>query len=603
MYLLTQSRKKKGKVYKYYSVARSYREGKKVHTEILHRVGKLSDEAASQMKAILKLQSGKRPSVTSLQEIVFSDHWRYLDVATLDYIWERWGLSSVFDASSRDGGVSSCAIAKLLVFNRCLSPGSKAYAARWVKKTALDHILDIDCSKVNDDKIYHELPKLEARKNQLESHIFKSIKRDSPESLDIVFYDLTTSHFEGSRCPLGRPGRTKNCGFKSHKINLSLIVTQDGLPFSWEVLPGDTAEVSTIEEKVAACKARFGIEKINWSTQPDKRSVDLVFDRGMVSEDNLKRIEQAGYHYTSALDKNQIPSIPGLDIEVFKGEDSDRIIGGLTEASFKKYDYNLYFREFVADKRYVVGFNPALFEEERKARRERIERLLAFVREKNEALAKANKSINEKTLSRAVYTRMKGLGRLYDFVLEPKTLNRVKDAVRGSSKTIHSFEIKLIAKTEKLEQAKLLDGLCAFITNNKEQEAGLYLYAAERVIESYRAKDKIEKAFCNIKSFIEFNPIYVFKEAHVRAHYTLCVLAYLLNIVITNQVREATSLRSSLAIYEELSGGIIGHFRTPADPEGVKKLKSPTPLQKSILSALGCEYLINPKHIERLLAP
>ena len=591
MYLLTQTREKKGKVYKYYSVARSYREGKKVHIEILHRVGKLSDEAASQMKAILKLQSGKGPSVTSLQEIVFSDHWQYLDVATLDHIWERWGLSSVFDASSRDGGVSSCDIAKILVFNRCLSPGSKAYAARWVRKTALDHILDIDCSKVNDDKIYHELPKLEARKNQLESHIFKSIRRDSPESLDIVFYDLTTSHFEGSRCPLGRPGRTKNCGFKSHKINLSLIVTQDGLPFSWEVLPGDTAEVSTIEEKVVACKVRFGIERIN-----------LVFDRGMVSEDNLKRIEQAGYHYTSALDKNQIPSIPGLDLDLFKEEDSAKIIGVLTEASFQKYDHDLYFREFVADKRYVVGFNPALFEEERKARRERIERLLAFVREKNEALAKARKSINEKTLSRTVYTRMKGLGRLYDFVLESKTLKRAKDASGSSSKTIHSFEIKVIPKTEKLEQAKLLDGLCAFITNNKEQEAGLYLYAAERVIGSYRAKDKIEKAFCNIKSFIEFNPIYVFKEAHVRAHYTLCVLAYLLNIVITNQVREATSLRSSLAIYEELSRGIIGHFRTPADPEGVKKLKNPTPLQKNILSALGCEYLINPKHIERLLA-
>ncbi len=179
MYLLAQSRKKKGKVYKYYSVARSYREGKKVHTEILHRVGKLSDEEASQMRAILKLQSGKVPSLTSLHEIIFSHHWQYLEVATLDHIWERWGFSSVFDASSQDGGVSTCDIAKILVFNRSLSPGSKAYAARWVRKTALDHILDIDYVKVNDDKIYHELPKLEARKNALESHIFKRMGSDN----------------------------------------------------------------------------------------------------------------------------------------------------------------------------------------------------------------------------------------------------------------------------------------------------------------------------------------------------------------------------------------------------------------------------------------
>ncbi len=406
-----------------------------------------------------------------------------------------------------------------------------------------------------------------------------------------MFYDLTSSHFEGSRCPLGRPGRTKDGAFKSHKINLSLIVTQDGLPFCWEVLPGDTAEVSTIEEKVAECQDRFGIEKIN-----------LVFDRGVVSQENLKRIEEAGYHYTSALDKDQIPSIPGLDLDLFKGEDSAKIIAKIIEASFKKYDHSLYFKELVADKRYVVGFNPTLFEEQRNARRKRIERVLEFVREKNEALGKAKKSINGKTLSRSVDTRMKGLRRLYDFALEPKTLKLVKDAARGSIRKIHSFEIRLMPKTEKIEQAKLLDGVCAFITNNKEQEAELYLYAAEKVIASYRAKDKIEKAFRNIKSFIDFTPIYVFKEEHVRAHYTLCVLAYLLNTVITNQVKEATALRSSSAIYEELSGGIIGHLTTPSDPEGVKKLKSPTPLQKSILSALDCEYLTDPKHIKRLLA-
>jgi transposase len=91
-------------------------------------------------------------------------------------------------------------------------------------------------------KIYHELPKIESKKQELESHIFNKIKRDSPQSLDIVFYDLTSSHFEGTKCSLGRPGITKDHGFKSHKITLSLIVTQDGLPFSWDVLPGDTPQ-------------------------------------------------------------------------------------------------------------------------------------------------------------------------------------------------------------------------------------------------------------------------------------------------------------------------------------------------------------------------
>jgi hypothetical protein len=150
MFLLTQPRKKKDKVYKYYSVARSYREGKKVHIEILHRVGRLSDQEACQMRAILKLQSGKGPYVTSLEEVIFSDHWAYLDVATLNHKWEELGLSSCFGKAIKGSDVSTGEIAKILTFNRCLAPGSKLYTSRWVRKTTLNHIIDIDYDKVND---------------------------------------------------------------------------------------------------------------------------------------------------------------------------------------------------------------------------------------------------------------------------------------------------------------------------------------------------------------------------------------------------------------------------------------------------------------------
>jgi len=593
MFLLTQPRKKKNTVYKYYSVARSYREGKKVHIEILYRLGKLTDEEAAQMRAILKLQRGKGSYLTSLEEIIFSEHWQYLDSATLNHQWEAWELSRCFGPKTKGSPVSTGDIAKILTFNRCLSPGSKAYASRWVRKTTLNHIIDIDYDKVNDDKIYHELPKIESCKGHVERHLFKKIKKDKPESLDIVFYDLTSSYFEGTNCSLGRPGRTKNCGFKSHTIVLSLIVTKDGLPFSWEVLAGDTPEVSTIEKKVADCKSRFGIDTIN-----------LVFDRGLVSEDNLNLIEKAGYHYTSALDKDQIPSIPGFDLTPFTGDDPHEVIVKIKAASFKEYDDTLYFKESIADKRYIIGFNPTLFKDERKAREKRMEKLVTFVREKNEALLKAKKSINEKALYRTIDTKMKGLRRLYSFNVEPKIITVVKDPSKGITKKVRSFEITLIPKTETIERAKLLDGFCAFITNNKEKKGDLYRYPAQRVIRSYRDKDKVERAFRNIKSFIDLNPIYVFKEEHVRAHYTICVLAYLLNITITNQVKvsNTTSLRSSSSIYEELSGGIVGEFKATSHTKGVKKLKSPTPLQKKILSALDCEYLIDLKYIKKLLA-
>jgi hypothetical protein len=113
----------------------------------------------------------------------------------------------------------------------CLDPGSKLYASRWFAKTCLDHILKIDCRGVNDDNIYRDFVRIEHKKEQLEKHVFNEIKAKDSQSLNLIFYDLTTSHFEGTRCLLAGPGRTKDTGFKSHRIVLSLIVNEDGVPF------------------------------------------------------------------------------------------------------------------------------------------------------------------------------------------------------------------------------------------------------------------------------------------------------------------------------------------------------------------------------------
>ncbi|MEA1964445.1 MAG: hypothetical protein U9O41_04860, partial [Candidatus Aerophobetes bacterium] len=60
-----------------------------------------------------------------------------------------------------------------------------------------------------------ELVRIEDKKEELEKHIFNEIKTKDSKSLNLIFYDLTTSHFEGNKCLLAGPGRTKDSGFKS----------------------------------------------------------------------------------------------------------------------------------------------------------------------------------------------------------------------------------------------------------------------------------------------------------------------------------------------------------------------------------------------------
>lgn len=595
MYLMPQTKKQGSKSYTYYSIAESYREGPKTFTRILFRLGTLSPTKVEQIRAVLDVVRSQDIRILSLDDLIFSKHWSYLDVAVLNHQWETWRLSSVFGREKGAKDLATVEVAKVLTFNRCLDPGSKSYASRWVKTTSLDRILKIEADKVNDDRIYRELPHIEAKKEALEQHLFRQLHKRTPGNLEMVFYDLTSSHFEGTHCSLAHPGRTKSCGFKSHKIIFSLVVDQEGYPFSWEVLEGDTPEVKTIERKIKECKERFGIEHIM-----------LVFDRGMVSKANLDLIEKAGYSYISALDKDEISGVPGMDLTWFKGEDPQEIIHAVVQDyGFEKYDEDLYFKELEKEgKRYVVGFNPTLFGEQRRIRQEQIDRLLGFIFQKNKDLKQVKKSLRKESLTQAVSKRLKGVKSFYTLQFEPFAYQMPKTSKKGAQlKTIQSFQISFEVHAENLAQAKLLDGVCVFITNDRDlDKTGNLKYPAHRVIGSYRAKAKVEEAFREIKSFVELNPIYVVKPEHVKAHYTLCVLAYLMNVSITLQVKEAgtTSLKSASAIYHELSRCILGEFKAEAQGNSVYKTTTATSVQKEILSALNCRELLQKSSLKKL---
>jgi len=588
LYLLPQPCRKADKIYKYYSIAESYREAGKSRIRIIWRLGRLTDLKAHQIRQVIKVIQSKEDTLLSLRNIIFSKHWHYLDVAVLNYQWQSWGLSDVFGEKT-----DTLNIAKILTFNRCLDPGSKLYASRWARRTVLDYTLKINYSQVNDDKIYRELVRIEDKKEKIEKHLYSKIKAKNSKSLNLIFYDLTTSYFEGTRCPLARPGRTKDHGYKSHRIVLSLIVNEEGIPFSWEVLPGDTTEASTIKNKIDECKRSFGVEKII-----------LVFDRGIISEKNLALIEEEKLCYISALDKDQIPSVKGLDLAIFKGDDPNQIIKNIKEHGFEKFDNELYFKEIENEtRRYVIGFNSVLFENERKTRQKRLDNLLDFVKEKNQALKKLKRDPKKDSLCRLMDKKLKGFTHFCKHRLEPEIHKVYKKGSSKSPREVKSFKIVLEIKKEKLEKVKLTDGLCCFITNHKEKEKGVYTYPTRRIITSYRDKDKVERAFRNIKSFVKFSPVYVFKEEHVRAHYTICVLSYLLNISIVNQIKEAkiSSFKSSTRIYEELSSCILAEFKASPKGKPVKKINSLTEDQKDILRSLKCEHLATRKYVKDLV--
>src|SRR4030042_238728 len=90
-------------------------------------------------------------------------------------------------------------------------------------------------------------------------------------------------------------------------------------------------------------------------------------------------------------------------------------------------------------------------------------------------------------------------------------------------------------RTDIIESDKLLDGVCVFITNHIERQETGFKVNPRKVIRAYRNKTKIEDVFKNVKSFLKIRPFFVNTENHVKAVYTICILASFLNKFLANK--------------------------------------------------------------------
>ena len=243
LHLHWRASKYKRKTYRSYSLARPYRKDGKNRKEIVLKLGKLTDEEAAKWRGLLKAIKKPDAFFSTLEDIVVTDHFAYLDVAVANAVWDEWELDDVFDNSGkRKIGVAT--IARILTLNRCIEPAAKSQTPEWFAGTALPWIFDVDQDLVNPSRIFRELDAIEEHKEAICRHLFERMSKDYPDRMKSVFYDLSSTTFSGSHCVLMKWGHCKE-GYHNHVV-LALVVNQDGLPFYWEVLPGSTADATTI---------------------------------------------------------------------------------------------------------------------------------------------------------------------------------------------------------------------------------------------------------------------------------------------------------------------------------------------------------------------
>ncbi len=206
-------------------------------------------------------------------------------------LWRRLGLDRLFEEllDSNEADVPWSRIAAVLAINRLCAPGSElSIEQRWYPTTALDDLLHIEEGKLNDSRLYRCLDKLVEHKDRIEQHLKQRYGELFGAQFDVLLYDLTSSYVEGAAedNALMRRGYSRDHRPDCKQLVIALVVNVEGFPFSYEVFEGNRADVTTLEDILRSVESKYGRARRVW-----------VFDRGVVSEENLATLRRRGGRY------------------------------------------------------------------------------------------------------------------------------------------------------------------------------------------------------------------------------------------------------------------------------------------------------------------
>jgi transposase len=215
-------------------------------------------------------------------------------------LWRRLGLDRFFEQAVDDdpADVPWSRVAALLAINRLCAPGSElAIEQRWYPSTALDDLLGIEDGKINDTRLYRCLDRILPHKTALERHRKDRYGALFGAEFDVLLYDLTSTYVEGAaeKNPMMRRGYSRDHRPDCEQMVIALIVNSEGFPFSYETFDGNRADVSTMETILRMVERKYGKARRIW-----------VFDRGIVSEENLAAIRKRGGQYLVGTPRRQM---------------------------------------------------------------------------------------------------------------------------------------------------------------------------------------------------------------------------------------------------------------------------------------------------------
>jgi transposase len=582
MFLRTvKARGGKGVAHEYVRLVEAYRDHGKNKQRVVCNLGR-KDLLTQHLDALIALLRGERRAAPkgAVGPVAAVGAWDWGPMLVARTLWRELGLQDVLDREGGRGvgdGIALADRALVLVANRLCAPTSEHGLARWLET---DFVCDRRgrrwMPQWRDDaerrasrrprvrvrfrqlkQWYRTLDQLLARRQGIENELYLRLRDLFSLQVDCVFYDLTSTYFEGHGPPgLGAHGHSRDGKPRNRQVLVGVVLV-GGWPLTHHVFAGNWRDATTVPTVLDDLEQRFGL-----------RRIVFVGDRGMVTAANLARVREHNHGYVVGLQRRRREAVYRY-IERATGPWIDCPVG--IAARERTEPPKTQVQEVPSDE---PGLRVFVVQSDERLAYERTQRLAAMERVRKQLVALEKRVTTGKLADPAkigaaaarILTRTHG-HRYYDWEYRDGRFRFFEHPVH--LKREEAYEGKYVIQTEEAE------------------------LTAVEAVSIYKELSEVERAFANLKDVIDMRPIYHRTDPRVQAHIFVATLAFLLHRAIEKKLKAADLDLSATEALQALRSVRVVDFTVDAG-QRKRSVTRGTDRAARVLSALGITELDPP---------
>ena len=539
MFIRIVPHKSAKKTYRHIQLVESYRDpqkGKSPRTRILYKLGALEDLGEEQ---ILRLAEGLMKAIgKELDSPELKQAKDFGNVYALQAVWNKLGLSNALKRAGISGDTNTdfCVMVRWLVFNRLCDPCSKLALLDWAKG-----IFAPEAEELSYHNLLRAMDRLIAIKEKLEPLIAKTLL-DPNEPVDMVFYDITSTYFEGDKSvqdeDIRRHGYSRDHRQDRKQVVIGMVMTRRGIPLCHHTFPGNTVDKTTVAQVVSDLKTRFKLGRINF-----------VGDRGMLSDSNLTHLMEEN------IDMIVAHPVRGNTL-------AQAVIPNLKKQIKPECADEQFYEDVRKGVRFIMAYSPKIAQQSKEARGKRLEKADAWIK--------------------PILLRIGKPGNRGRKATPQGTYDQIRDYLRDH-RLLQWYEVELTdgllsvkKKRKVLNWEATVDGVLLLETSDMT-------IPAQDIVKHYKELAEVERGWRSLKSTLELRPVHHWTEQRIRAHIFICIIALQLERWMRNKLQSISlSVPKAMQVLQQIKVGELC-----VGEESRLMLTILTSVHKEILNNLG----------------